>query len=214
MSRLIWGLFIVLFWNTPAAPSGSKSRLNQVLSNPNVQILNKDGTSFAKDGLQYHITFVAEDRIGTVEVIPYKESSLCVTQAHDAAKRIADELQSLGPDLGRDQLEVIPTSGKRRFHWKYQNGVAVVSIFKRENECDIFDRLTFFYWIPIKGKIKSKHISSTPDLRCEQLRRFIIVVEAENLEVSESDFQTVNKGDVVEVEYLMTNSFARIIRQK
>jgi hypothetical protein len=205
ISSLILFISIVSF--------GSQSGLNLILSKAKVKKLNKSGTIFVIDGLRYQISFAAADRIGTIQVTNVDDNPfLCVNQAHESAKTIVNELQPLGSDLGRDQIEAIPTSGKRRYSQKYEKGVEVVSIFKKQDACDLFDRLTFFYWIPIKGKIKSKYIDHMPALANKPLQRFIIVVAGKKLELDEKDFQTVKKGEIVEVEYMMSNSLAKIVR--
>jgi hypothetical protein len=212
-SRLIYGIFAILVWHTCACSFESNPRLTQIISKPGVQKLNKTGTEFAIADLHYEITLVADDRVGAVQVMPYKNSPPpCLDQARDSAKKIVEQLGPLGSDLGREPLEVIPTSGKRRYNWKYENAVEVVSLYRKGDACDLFDRLTFFYWVSIKGKIKSKHISSVPDLSGAPLGRFAIVVKDKELELSENDFRSVKEKDVVEVEYLLNNSLARIIR--
>jgi hypothetical protein len=212
-SRKIYGLLAAFWLCMSAASFGSQSGLTLILLKPNVKKLDKKGTIFTMDGLRYQISFAINDRIGAVQVTNVDDTPfLCVKQAHENAKEIVNELQPLGLDLGREQIEVIPTSGKRRYSQKYEKGLEVVSIFKKQDACDLFDRSTFYYWIPLKGKIRSKYIDHLPALAGNPLHRFIIVIAGKKLEVDEKDFQALKKGDKAEVEYMLTNSLAKIIR--
>jgi hypothetical protein len=215
MLRLLYGITLTLVFCTSGTSFESHPKLMEVLSKQKATKLKKDGSIFVAGGLRYEITFVAGNQIGAIEVEYYNNSpSQCIDQAHDAAKIIVDELQPIGSYLGREPGQVVPTSGKRRYHQDYEKAFEVISIFKKKNCCDIFDRLTFFYWIPIKGKVKSKYIE---DFSEPQYKRYMTIIAGEKLEVTlevtEDDFQRLNKGDIVEAEYSLTNSYAKIVQK-
>lgn len=208
-------IFLVIFIRQGSVFSlESNSELFKTLTKLKVQKISKDGTIFSLNNLKYQITFGDAGQIGAVQVEKLdKQQALCISEVQSAAKSIVDQLHPLGSDLGRDQVEIIPTSGKRRYNHKFEKAVEVVSVF-RQDRCDLFDRLTFFYWIFFEGKVKSKSIESVSDLTGRTLQRFFIIIDSKKLEFSENDFKNIETGNYIQIEYLMTNNLARIIPSK
>jgi len=194
-----------------------------------------DNVSDPQDGVNLSVSY-SEGRVAIIQVTltskyndpQMKESSkqtsdenvrsCCMSKAtYYRFLKSINQIRALGVLVQRDPIGVIPTSGWIRRTDNYSRA----SVVRLERNCPSsnarlgcgISKFTVFYWIPLEGKIKGKRIEKISFGGPELIHYFVTIGSAE-VEVSHTDYERLQEGQVVKLERVFTNLPARILSIK
>ncbi|MEW6732623.1 MAG: hypothetical protein AB1489_14945, partial [Acidobacteriota bacterium] len=157
-----------------------------------------------------------EKKDGLEELVEEHNEAYCCMSELDYQKfiKIIKQLKPLGSLEESDPIGVIPTSGWVRWTELYSNAfiVRLAQQCTKQGfleECGIA-RFTVFYWFTLQGEITNKYIKGAvvKDLGQPQ---YFINVNGTDVEVSEGDYNSLQKGQKVLIRTSLTNVLAKII---
>ena len=134
--------------------------------------------------------------------------------AYDRILRNVGHLRPIGVFVCRDPTGAIPTSGWVRWTEEY----SMARVVRLEKNCPSPDspigcgiaKFTIFYWLPLEGRIQRKRLEKI-DLMGSELIQYFVNIAGARVEVSESDYKRLHKGQVVKLARTLDSSPARII---
>jgi len=129
---------------------------------------------------------------------------------------LASRFRPIGDALGDAPIGVIGPSGWTTRSSEYANARVVrfeTTCTDTGDACGVA-RFTVFYWISTQGEVtarRAEDITLPASLgQALALRRHVLRIGGIDVEVSEADYSHVQDGDCARVEWLLTNSLARL----
>src|SRR5215467_3662282 len=112
---------------------------------PVASMASPESDTFDAGRLRYRVEYASGKPASVNVSMKNSGDDLCAEAAILSAQHEIGKRWPLGHEIGKDNISVIPTSGKRRETIRFDKAVAVLSVFsKSDGRCESFDRATFF----------------------------------------------------------------------